>query len=628
MNKTMSFENNARLIGLVFLIFFPFLFPNTLFANDVLEKRIHVAFSETPLKTALDEVARLGGFEWSYNTRIIDTEQRVSLPPGTRSVRETLLLLLGDDYTFKQSGEYLILKKNKKPQQKLSGYISDPRTGQKISNVTVYDRQTLRSATTNVDGFYELPVSTRAEIVVSRLDYRDTVLQITSMTPRFVKIELQPDTPSLASRPSLRQQLNRASLSLENFFVKTSQKLAALNVDDSLHRRFQLSFLPGIGTNHRLSGSVVNDWSVNILAGYSRGNRKAEIAGLGNITRENMTGFQGAGLFNNLRGNASGVQAAGIYNYVGDTLQGAQMSGILNVAHYGEGVQAAGILNIVPHGRFAVQAAGIANQTDTMTALQAAGIWNSAKTLLHGVQASGIGNHAASADAAAQFAGLTNSAGRGKIRVQVAGLSNVADSLHGTQISGLFNYARHLEGAQIGVINIAKENKGLQLGLLNISKRGGYIALEANANDVMWANLSFKSGVPTFYVTLTAGAEQAESEPSDLLWGYGVGFGSSTRFNSWCGLTFDLTNRHVSHGSHANAVQEWVQIAPAVNLHLVGGLHIAVGPTFNFFISDPTDLSSVALRSRVVKNNLLPADAGDGWLGAWLGWSAGLRWRF
>ncbi|HRI61947.1 MAG TPA: hypothetical protein PK228_19545, partial [Saprospiraceae bacterium] len=588
-----------------------------------------VGFSQASMKAALDEVARLGGFEWSYNARILDESRRVSLPTGTRTVRETLVLLLGDDYTFRQNGDYLILKRNKKPQQRLSGYLSDPSTGKKIPNATIYDRQTLRSTTTDSSGFYELPVGPRSEIVISKLDYRDTVLQVTSQTPRFVQLELSPDSLPGKSYSSIRKQVNQASYALEQFFVKTSQSLNALNVEDSLHRRFQISLLPGIGTNHRLSGSVVNDFSVNVLAGYSRGNRILEVAGLGNITRENMTGVQAAGMFNNLRGNATGFQAAGIYNYVGDTLSGVQASGVVNVAGYGKDVafQAAGVLNLVPHGRFAVQAAGVANQTDTVTALQAAGIWNGAKTLLNGVQAAGVANHAGRADAAAQFAGLTNSVGSGKIRVQVAALANVADTLHGAQVSGFFNSARHLRGAQIGLVNVAGKNQGVQIGLLNFSQQGGYIALEASANDVLWANLAFKSGSPRLYVTLTGGVDSFAIDEQSL-WAFWAGLGAYGRLAPWCGLNFDLTHRHLSVGYFDDAVQEWEQFALGLDLRVAGGLHLFGGPTFNLLITDPDDPESPGIRSRVVKNNVLPDDAGDGWLSGWVGWTAGVRWRF
>ena len=65
-----------------------------------------------------------------------------------------------------------------------------------------------------------------------------------------------------------------------------------------------------------------------------------------------------------------------------------------------------------------------------------------------------------------------------------------------------------------------------------------------------------------------------------------------------------------------------------LDLRIAGGLHLTAGPTFNLLISDPEDPESAGLRSRVVKNNLLSDDAGDGWLSGWVGWTAGIRWRF
>lgn len=66
--------------------------------------------------------------------------------------------------------------------------------------------------------------------------------------------------------------------------------------------------LPKIGTNHRLSGQVENDWSLNILAGQSRAVRKLEVGGLGNFTDDQVNGVQVGGLFNLLRGDNHGIQ--------------------------------------------------------------------------------------------------------------------------------------------------------------------------------------------------------------------------------------------------------------------------------------------------------------------------------
>lgn len=569
-----------------------------LYGTDVLERTVSVRFDQVPLKQALTEIARQGGFEWSYNANILDENRRVTLVAEGWTVREILVYVLGDSYTYKQNGEYLILKRQKKAQQRLSGYISDRKTGQKMAGVTVYDRKTLRSTTTNKHGYYELPVEERSEIVVSKLAYRDTMLRVSSQTPRLVKLDLRADSLPHNSTITLREGMNRMAVRLEEFFVSTKQKLSTRNVRDSLHRVVQVSFLPGLGTNHRLSGSVTNDFSINILAGYSRGNRVMEWAGWGNINRENMSGFQTAGLFNVVGGQARGVQNAGwfnftgsnlsgaqfsgIYNHVADTVRGAQITGIANYAGFGSAgtFQAAGIFNLMPHGQAATQLGGVANHAHRISAFQGAGI------------------------------------------------VNTADTLQGCQASGVINRAGYAKGAQIGLINFAREIDGVQLGLLNLSRRGGYIALEASANDVFLANASFKSGVSGIYTIFTASIDP-ESPESNRFWAYGIGLGSRVRLSRWSSLTFDLVSRHVNEGNYDKHWQEWIQLAVALDINFGKHFSIMGGPTGNLFVADPAISETSSVRSRVVGRDWLgPEDNADGKLSAWTGWTAGVRVRF
>ncbi|MEZ4941228.1 MAG: carboxypeptidase-like regulatory domain-containing protein [Saprospiraceae bacterium] len=591
----MRYENNIRFAGLLLILFLAS--GAGLHATDVLERTITVRFDQTPLKEALAMIAKEGSFEWSYNANILDANRRVTLAAEGWSVRETLLFVLGDDYTFKESGEYLILKRQKKPQQKLSGYISDQKTGKRMANVTVYDRKTLRSTTTDRHGYYELPVNERSEIVVSKLEYRDTVLQVSSQTPRLVKLDMYIDSLPPPAKPTFEEELTKVAVELEDFFVRSSQKLSTLNVRDSLHRRAQLSVLPGIGTNHRMSGSVVNDYSLNIFAGYSRGNRIVEVGGLGNINRENVSGVQAAGLFNITGDSLSGVQAAGLFNNLGNTARGAQFAGIYNfTGHTLRGAQFGGIGNY-------------AGFTSTGS-LQAAGITNVALRGEPGAQLAGIVNHAH------------------KSAFQAAGIANTADSLQGVQVAGIFNRAGLARGVQIGLINYAREIRGMQLGLINLSKRGGYVVLELSANDVFVANAAFKSGVPALYTILTAGFDP-DSPNSNRFWAYGAGLGARARLTRWSGLSFDLIHRHLNEGDHTNHIQEWDQAALALDLNFGKHFSIAGGPTANLFYADPNRLGTATLRERVVSNDRLSdSQSADGWLSAWWGWTAAVRIRF
>lgn len=421
------------------------------FGEELLARRLTVTFRDTPLKQALDEVAKLADFEWSYNAGILDGNRRVTLLARDWTVREVLQDMLGEGYAFKSSGRYLILKKQKPPKTEVSGVVRDPRTGERLANVTVYDRKTLRATTTDSSGYYRLKVKEKAEVVVARLGYRDTVLQVTSESPRYQKLELSPvvlppsDTTNLSE--ALKKSLQKTATELEAFFDATMDKWHELNVPDTLQRRFQISFLPYVGTNHVLSGKVENDVSVNILAGQSAGVHGVEVAGLANFTKKQVTGVQAAGLFNVNRGSTAGVQAAGLINQTGDTLTGVQAAGLVNMARYSPhfSLQFAGLANLIRRNNLTdslaeapvcVQAAGTFNKTDALKGVQSAGVFNMAK----------------------QMEG-----------VQVSGLLNKAGDMQGVQVSGAVNHARKMRGLQIGLFNNAKELHGFQIGLLNRS---------------------------------------------------------------------------------------------------------------------------------------------------------------
>ncbi len=422
--------------GLLLCVLFLLVAAYPLAGEEILARRLSVSFRETPLKQALDEVARLANFEWSYNARILDSGRRVSLSATDWTVREILREMLGDEFGYKSNGQYLILKKQNPPKSEISGVIRATKSGERLANVTVYDRKTLRATTTDSSGYYQLKVKKQTDLIVVRHGYRDTMLQVVSLSPRYQNLNLTPipiqTADSSSSTELLRESLRKAATELDYFFNATLNKWNDLNVPDTLRRRFQISLLPKIGTNHVLSGKVENDWSINLLAGQSAGVGYFEGAGLGNFTRKHVRGFQAAGLFNVNRGNCTGVQAAGLFNQTADTLTGVQLAGLINVARQS------------PH--FSVQAAGLLNIIRESTGP------DSSKT----------------APKSIQLAGLLNTSNE-ITGVQAAGLMNTARDINGVQVAGLLNRAKRIHGVQIGIINSADELQGLQIGLLNRS---------------------------------------------------------------------------------------------------------------------------------------------------------------
>ena len=551
-------------------------------AADILNQRIDVAFYQTPLPEALREVAQKGKFEWSYNSNILNAGRQVTLLAKSTTVREVLLQVLGDEYSFKQSGDYLILKRLKKPEQKVSGYLSDKTTGKKVPNATIYDKETLKSTVTDADGYYELPVGSRSQLVVSKLAYHDTVLQVSSQSPRFLKIELKPDTvPPAGSTPweSIKKDLTKVPSEMAEFFNLGAQKVNEMNLGkDSLHRVFQVSFLPNIGTNHRLSGSVSNALSLNILAGYSRGVDAFEVAGVGNVTRQDVRGAQVAGVFNHVGGKVTGVQASGVYNSAGGTVAGVQTAGFGNWADT----------------LYGVQAGGFGNFARTSASVQVAGFLNISGKGNKGFQAAGFLNQTQSGSSSIQVSGFMNQHVWGQNNVQIAGFLNVADTVKGGQISGFINKARFVKGFQIGLINRADSLDGVQIGLINSVRKNRYMVLDFAANEVHQANFSFKSGSNRLYFILTAGLSPEKLPNGDYRWSSGWGLGTRFWPKKRLNLTLDAIHRHIYEDFRDFDLAEWVQLAPALNLRL-GRLGIAVGPSANLLITDNNNLINTLL---------------------------------
>ena len=62
----------------------------------------------------MEKLEAEGNFNFSYNSELINERKLVSIQIENGPVRDALYLLLGDDFTYKQRGEHLILKKTKK----------------------------------------------------------------------------------------------------------------------------------------------------------------------------------------------------------------------------------------------------------------------------------------------------------------------------------------------------------------------------------------------------------------------------------------------------------------------------------------------------------------------------------
>lgn len=546
----------------MFLILTSILISTNSFSQSkapLLERNISISISNTKMDDALNKIAQQGGFVFSYNPALIDVNRTVNISVKNKTVREVLNQLFNGKIEYKTKDNYIILQKAKeqsvKPNIKdetftISGYITDE-NGEKLQWASIYNKKTLASAITNEYGFYKInqnktqPV---VELTVSKQYYKDTVLKINNLNNQFLNIALtkfKTDTVKLISSDSL---ITSAELGANSIFISAENEANTANIKDTIYVKAQVGVLPFVGTNGKLSGNVINDYSFNLFGGYSMGNRKLEISTLFNIERSDASGAQFAGFFNAVGGNVTGAQFSGFANTIKGNVTGFQGTGFVNVAWGNlKGVQAAGYVNVLRSKMHGAQLAGFVNTCiDTVRGFQGAGFVNYANVYTKGVQ--------------------------------LAGFVNVTINLvEGAQI-GCVNYAREVQGTQVGIFNYCKEIKGTPVGLLSYVK-SGYHKFEISSNEIFYTNVAFRSGVSHFHNIITAGIRPYDF--ADPLWTFGYGIGSTLKLGNKIGLDIDISSNQVVQNANFDALNLINKGYVGLDVSLAKKVSLAFGVTVN-----------------------------------------------
>lgn len=486
-----------------------------------LEREVNIRVANEPLKEVLNRMAVQAGIQFSYNPQKIQVNKNVSVSIQHKPLRLALNMLFKGTVQFKQKGNYVILSPvavhtEKAPVKKIviSGYVFDA-TGQKLSDVSVYNISNQLSAVTNAYGYFMmqvpadvLPVTVRVSkdtyvdtlVVIKKTEHAiDILLQqkqqityhvidtgaksISAPVDSIGVVVLPTDTPVL---PVVKNKF------LENI-ISPKIKANLRNIKDTVFTKVQFSFVPYLSTNKLLSGNAVNAFSLNVLMGYSQGVNGAEVGGLVNIDRGNVRYFQAAGLVNAVGGEVKGAQFAGLLNYNRKSLIGFQSAGLVNVVQDSvNGVQVGGLVNACERVN-GIQVAGLVNATERIKGTQLAGLVNVSEYVTG---------------------------------VQIAGLVNVAQQMEGWQCSGLINVAGKITGGQAGVFNVADSCKGIPIGFFSYVRKG-YHKTELSADEILPVQFSFRTGVQQFHNIFTLGYNGFTSGPSCYAAGYGLGAGTT-----------------------------------------------------------------------------------------------------
>jgi len=524
-----------------------------------LEREVNLSLNNERFSNVLIKIQEQTGLVFSYKPSIIEGIAPVSIQLRHKTVREALALMLPKSVTYKAKNNYIILKE--KPEEKnpkkteISGYVYDKETDQKVPNVTIYDKESLQSVTTDEYGFYSISVpSSNEKISINKDNYKDTILSLEYLKENKINnIAISPVSEAKRRIDSLhwKDRLKDIGLYTNTAYKKFKGFVNTINVRDTITRSVQVSLVPFIGTNHKLSGNVVNKLSFNVWGGFARGVKGFEIGGIFNIDRENVIGTQIAGTFNIVGDSVKGTQLAGYFNITGNYMKGFQMAGLMNLNNRGmKGVGIAGLMNISNSVK-GVQVAGLGNINDTLKGVALAGLFN----------VTDYGNKAA------QISCLFNNQKRGSASVQIA---------------GLFNTAGYLRGIQIAPFNYADSAKGVPIGFFSFVKRGVH-QIEFSVDELFSSNISFRTGVPAFYNIFSIGFASRSTKNMTQL-GYGVG--TSFRIKNKMRSDITMSMHHISKNGFYYGTNEIYQAYWGLEYKVGKKFSIAGGPTFNVLMSD------------------------------------------
>ena len=545
----------------------------------LLERTITISLEQERLEIALKKISTQAGFIFSYNSKIIDRNKIISERFVGKTVREVLDQIFGGSIQYKARGKYVILTKaavdEAKDHRVLTGYVVDESTGKRLQNVSVYDPVSLSSTVTDSYGYFQLkvdePSGEEIKLAVRKLNYTDTLIAVNLDRRQLINIQMREHADKMnAFADSVRQKIKR----FWQATVRSPQAANMENIQDTLYRKFQFSVFPFVGTNHTLSGNVINDYSLNLYGGYSLGLRELEFGGLFNIVRGDVTGAQIAGIFNAVGGKMKFLQFAGIYNMNRDSVDGYQFAGMVNLnGNSTSKFSGAGLINFTLRDSRATQVAGLGNATIGEQ---------------EGAHVAGLFNFSNKDSRVAQVAGLTNVTIGDFKGAQVSGLLNFTlKRVEGAQVSGLLNYATRVRGAQVGVINATDSIHGVPIGLFSFVLKG-YHKIEVSTDEIFYTNVAFRTGVRQFYNILTAGAKPDTFDDDETYWTFGYGFGTAPRLSRTLSLNVDLTANQVVYGQSIEAINMINKLYVGLDFQIVKNLGVTFGVTLNGYITDTT----------------------------------------
>lgn len=526
---------------------------------NVLERSVTLSCQHISLAQALEIIQEKYAIHFSYVNNVIPLQRKVSVNIQNAPLREALDLILREtDVSYQVVGKQIVLKNEPKKKVNASETTVQVPKRSSIRPLAGAGPKMIETDVAPIESdllvpsYREMRQARRSRVNLTRYIEKLQEFMVASSNKHYLPVEQPPVTPvdSLLASP------------------KRTKKDTASSVTP-----LQITIVTPLGTNGVASPDIVNNFSINIFAGYNGG----------------LEGIEWGGFVNVIKGNVRGAQFAGFTNIVHRDVTGAQFAGFANVnGGFTRGAQFAGFANVVGKDSHVAQFAGFANYANGKSVgAQFAGFANVNKGAIAGPQLAGFANVALGDAKAPQLAGFINVA-KGDVKgAQIAGFSNVATGeVEGVQLSGFFNYARKVKGSQIGFINVADSVSGASIGFLSIV-RHGYHKAEIWGGEALFANMGFKLGTRAFYNIFALGAQPARDK---FRWGFGYGIGTEAKLSSGLVANLDAIAYHISENdiwtNHLNLLN---QLKATLGVRLFQKTFLFAGPTFNVHVSQLFD---------------------------------------
>jgi sporulation protein YlmC with PRC-barrel domain len=258
-----------KIFRLPILTFFFVLPLNTAFAQGLLAKNINVDINSQKISNLLTQISKQGGFQFSYSGKNFPKDSLVTFTANNQPIYKVLTQLFSCKYEYEERRNYIIITPALQRlsfintdvtidnnNYSISGIVVNEKTGERLMNTSVYEKEQLVSTITDEHGYFKLKLKSNSldevRITASKYAYRDTSLSF-----------LNTVVISNRTRSRIFQHNGREveATALGRFFTTAAQRIQSINIQDFFaNRPYQVSLTPGLSSHGALSSQVVNNF--------------------------------------------------------------------------------------------------------------------------------------------------------------------------------------------------------------------------------------------------------------------------------------------------------------------------------------------------------------------------------